>query len=182
MGDFNACTEMLNEENKNKLDDCGKIILSWIDEFNLTILNLEDNCEGVYTWSRGNLKSAVDYILINDIMYSQYLGMKIDEHKEELDLSDHCLVTVKFETKDKNSNNKGNRWIRREYFTKDEEALSTFAQEVVKDWEEKDVETVAELNKSMKDIARKILLRTYKRREDSQRKEEKPWINEEIRN
>ena len=60
LGDFNACTKMLNEENKKKLDNCGKRILSSIDEFNLTILNLEDNCEGVNTWPRGNLNSVVD--------------------------------------------------------------------------------------------------------------------------
>ena len=46
LGDFNGHIGLLGTQ---PLDKNGKTILSWLESYNLTLLNLDENCEGVCT-------------------------------------------------------------------------------------------------------------------------------------
>ena len=47
LGDFNGHLEELD----GKKDDMnGKMIRSWVEEYDLTLMNGDDKCEGVFTW------------------------------------------------------------------------------------------------------------------------------------
>ena len=48
LGDFNGHVGFLGEQ---KLNINGKLILEWLDKYDLTILNDVCECEGTYTWS-----------------------------------------------------------------------------------------------------------------------------------
>ena len=93
---MNAHTGLIGPQ---ALNPNGKIILDWLDKFNLTLLNLNSNCEGEITWSRGDQKSTIDLILTNPEMYNYYKRMKIDEDKEYFDLWDHNQISVDFKIK-----------------------------------------------------------------------------------
>ena len=41
---------------------------------------------------RRNPRSAVDHILVNDMMGKKFKGMYIDENAEEVNMSDHNLL------------------------------------------------------------------------------------------
>ena len=98
MGDFNGHIKMLDQ---SKEDANGKMVLKWMDEFNLTLLNLDEKCKGLYTWRRKLLngkeqKSAIDFILVNNKMYELFEGMSIDEDRLRIDYSDHSLLSAEF--------------------------------------------------------------------------------------
>ena len=65
----------------------------WTEKFNLHHLNLSEKCIGRYTFHNNTgKKSAIDHVLVNGKMMEGYKGMYIDENKEQLNISDHCLV------------------------------------------------------------------------------------------
>ena len=50
----------------------------------------------VYLQQYSRKKSAIDHILINGRMMESFKGMQIDDSKELLNISDHCLVRAWF--------------------------------------------------------------------------------------
>ena len=68
------------------------MIEEWSIKYNLNHFNQSDNCIGTYTFSSKNGKSAISHILVNDLLYTGFKGMHIDEEKMLLDISDHCLA------------------------------------------------------------------------------------------
>ena len=179
LGDFNGHIGILGHQKANQH---GKIVLKWIEEDGLTLLNLDENCEGVYTWSRGDQKSVIDYALVNRKMYNHFVEMKIDENREEFADSDHHLISIKFKFQIKGEKRK-NKWIKREYFTKDKKALKIYREKLEQFWRNNRIETINEMDKSIMKIAKETLLRVYRRREsdDEEKKEERPWMNDNIR-
>ena len=93
LGDFNAHLGYVGfqEENEN-----GSIVNEFIEKNSIILLNLDEKCIGEYTWQRREQRSAIDFILANEGGYSRFRGMTIDEARNEIDLSDHCLVTARF--------------------------------------------------------------------------------------
>ena len=91
MGDFNAHLERLDGR---KTDENGRMVLEWIDSWDLILLNGDEKCKGTYTWIRGNSKTAIDMVMVNRRMYEVCEEMIIDEDKEEIQFSDHNLVTI----------------------------------------------------------------------------------------
>ena len=91
LGDFNAHLEILKHK-KNNIN--GSMVMKWLDKLDLTLLNADEMCEGTYTWSRGEQKSALDLVLVNRKMYEVCDRMVVDEGKEEINFSDHSMVTV----------------------------------------------------------------------------------------
>ena len=87
------------------------------------------------------------------------MEMTIDENKEEFDLSDHHLITVKLKISNK-SQKKGNnkKWITRVYLTEDENALAVFRGKLEGYWKNNKIETISEMNHSIRDIAKQTLL------------------------
>ena len=96
LGDFNGHQGYLGnqEENMN-----GKLINKMMQEEDLILLNIDSRCKGTYTWQRGEQKSAIDLIMVNQCGYEKFEEMEVDEKGEIYDLSDHCMVG---ETKPKN--------------------------------------------------------------------------------
>ena len=137
--------------------------MKWIEEDGLTLLNLDEKCEGVYTWSRGDQKSVIDYALVNRKMYNHFVEMKIDENQEEFAESDHHLISIKFKFQKKGEKRK-NKWIKREYFTTDKNALKIFREKLEQFWKNNKIETINEMDKSILKTARDTLLRVYRRK------------------
>ena len=94
LGDMNGRLTKLEPGIKN--DANGDMIENWILKYDLNHLNQTENCEGIYTFSTKNGKSAIDHILVNDQMFTKFKGMHIDEGKELLDISDHNLLRAWF--------------------------------------------------------------------------------------
>ena len=40
------------------------------------------------------MRSAIDFVMVDNIIYDRYVEMIIDEERERCDLSDHCLLEV----------------------------------------------------------------------------------------
>ena len=95
LGDLNARLRAL--EPGIDTDVNGRMIESWVTDRNLSHLNNTDKCEGKYTFGNpGGRRSAVDHILVNGEMQQNYRGMRVDENKEELNISDHNLLRCWF--------------------------------------------------------------------------------------
>ena len=64
--DFNAHVGIIGEQELNYI---GKIVLDIIimTENNMIMLNGMDKCKWTYTWSRGQCKSVIDFVLDNSI-------------------------------------------------------------------------------------------------------------------
>ena len=91
LGDFNGHLDILEDR---KEDENGKMVMEWTSTYGLILLNAEEKCSGKYTWSRGEQKSAIDFVLVNENMYKRIQKMEIDEEQEVIDYSDHNLITV----------------------------------------------------------------------------------------
>ena len=80
------------------------MICEWMSNYSLILLNMDEKCQGVTTWSRDykNQHSAVDFVLVNNYyIYKKICNMKIDEQKDVLDISDHHLVTFSLNIENK---------------------------------------------------------------------------------
>ena len=95
LGDFNGRLKRL--EPHIDTDSNGKMIEEWSIKYNLHHLNQSENCVGTYTFHSNKGRSAIDHMLANDRMYEEFRGMQIDEEKELLNISDHCLVRAWFQ-------------------------------------------------------------------------------------
>lgn len=93
LGDFNSHIDILGEQ---KLDMNRKMVLEWLGQYSLTLLNSDEKCERKYTWQKADQKSCIDFILTNGSMYDKFKHMKVDENNLEIDVSDHNLITVHF--------------------------------------------------------------------------------------
>ena len=79
LGDFNGHTGTIGEQQQNYN---GKLLMDLIIECNLTMLNDTDKCTGINTWSRGNQKSTIDFVLVNNKGYQTCEWRKIDETQD----------------------------------------------------------------------------------------------------
>ena len=131
MGDFNGHLKMIDGKDD---DENGKMILEWIEKYKLIMLNLEDRCEGIYTRIRGEQKTTIDYVLVNDRVYEDFRHMHIDEEKEIIDGSDHTLITVDLEVQKSMGKNK-TRWKEVIYYSDKEEVIRECVQELGEIWE-----------------------------------------------
>ena len=91
LGDLNGPVGFLGTQ---VLDENGRKLLSLVEEYNLKILNMEDECRDRHTWQRGEQHSVIDFVLCNEPMYKYFNSMTIDQEKEVIDFSDHNLITA----------------------------------------------------------------------------------------
>ena len=96
LGDFNGRLAQLEEGKAT--DPNGEMLEAWVEHHNMHHLNTLDTCDGTYTFSTVNGKSAIDHILTNDILFDKHISMFIDEDKAMLNISDHNLVRAWFQT------------------------------------------------------------------------------------
>ena len=180
MGDFNCHLGFLGyqEENEN-----GKRTIEFINNNNLILLNIDDKCQGTYTWGRGNQKSAIDLMIVNNIMYNYFEKMEVDEEKEKIDISDHNLIQMKIKVDRETKSFKGGVWEEYEYFKTDEKKLKEYREEVKSMLRREDINRMENFDRIV-EVAAKEKLKTKCRRKkiDSENyKIEPKWINESIR-
>ena len=96
LGDFNGRLAQLEEGKPT--DSNGEMLETWVEHHNMHHLNTLDTCDGTYTFSTVNGKSAIDHMLTNDILFDKHISMVIDEDKAMLNISDHNLVRAWFQT------------------------------------------------------------------------------------
>ena len=91
-------------------------------EDNMTLLNDTEKCKVIYTWGRGDKKSAIDFILVNTLAYKLCQEMNIDGKQEKCDLSDQNLIEISLKLNDTNHQRRG-KWEEKQYYRLDDESL-----------------------------------------------------------
>ena len=176
MGDFNG---HVGFKGMQSLDENGKMILEWME------LNDDFECKGETTWKRQEQESVIDYVLVSQNLYKEYIQMEIDEQQKYYDLSDHNLIMVELRKKVTGTKDKrGKRWEEQEYYKTDKNSLELYTREVSKKLENKENSDITELNSILQRAANKILKKKYKREVrimGSERNKEQPWITEDIK-
>lgn len=61
----------------------------------LVLLNEDPHCDRDIMWESQGLKSTIDFILVNQTMYSKFSHMKFDE-ESQFTLSDHAVLSAFF--------------------------------------------------------------------------------------
>ena len=179
LGDMNGHIDGLGYQ---KEDENGRTVLSWMNNFGLTLLNLEDLCSGTFTWGRGNQKSAIDHVLVDRLCRTWIRSMIIDEEKNLYDQSDHNMVCINMSIPKEKIRFKKKNLICREFYRTDDDSLDDFTSEFVTKIVEMEVENIKQFNNIMKTVADEKLKSLYRRRTtDSGNIKEQPWITNEIR-
>ena len=178
LGDFNGHVGFIGPQ---QCDDNGRMVLNWLEEYNLVLLNADPNCSGETTWSRGSQKSSIDFLMVNQKMYQFFHEMTIDEHKCIFDLSDHHLIEAQF--------NIPHRWQMKKQNTENVSYLK-ISDATTKEFQAKlDVHldknpgsSIEDLNASMKYIANAVMKRTFRKTTDCRDKLVSPlWFTNSIR-
>lgn len=86
VNDFNGRTEL---QRTQEIYENSRMILEQMEKYRLILLNEDQKCRGVHTWSRNERKSVKNYAMMTEKGYDKFQGMIIDEKKEIFDLSDH---------------------------------------------------------------------------------------------
>ena len=178
VGDFNGHLGYLGyqEENEN-----GKSINRMLEESGLILLNVDEKCEGVFTWLRGESRSAIDLVMSNEKGYSMIKKVKIDEKQEKIDLSDHCMIEIEMEI-GRSRREIWNGWTERWFYSRRREKMEEYIGRVENEIEQLEDVTVSKINDVIKRVADEHLKVKYRRKTcQVGKKEEPPWMNEEIR-
>ena len=148
----------------------------------MILLNDTEKCKGIYTWGRGEQKSAIDFILVNTLAYKLCQEMNIDEKQEKFDLSDHNLIEISLKLNDTNYQRRG-KWEEKQYYRLDDESLDKYIVQLELDLETTNDITIEEFNAMVSSAASRTLKSTYRRRlsKEDKCKIEAPWVTEQIR-
>ena len=185
LGDFNAHVKMLEPERNQ--DDSGDIITSWVDsdKIDLMLLNADTTkCEGLYTRTEKDSKSAIDLVLVNSRMYNLCKKMNIDEEKDIISFSDHNLIEIKLNSGVKVNKSFGSKYIMEEYYTKNKNKIKEWSERVKEKWKERGSNrNIIPMLKDMEEEGEKILKKKVKRRIGGRegRDIECEWMTDEIR-
>ena len=182
LGDFNGHLGFLGTQQKNHN---GERVLDLMETHSLQLLNGDMKCEGEITWCRGEQRSVIDFVLVNEAMYKRFHEMKVDENKEKYDLSDHNLIEVNFRMDVKKTKNLNTTSYKETtYFCCKEESLLQFIEDLEEALGEHDVTTIQEYNDLMIQIREQTLKKVYRRRvreECGECSPEPPWVTGEIK-
>ena len=183
LGDFNGHTGTIGEQQQNYN---GKLLMDLIIECNITMLNDTDKCTGINTWSRGDQKSTIDFVLVNNKGYQTCEWMEIDETQDVFDLSDHNLIDIELKLNTIHHRfDKKYQWIEKECYNFDERSTDLYIRKLEETMENGNVNTIEEFNMMIEDASNQTLKRSYKQRiimnNDKIIAKEPPWINAQIR-
>ena len=179
LGDFNGHTGVLGYQRQN---ENGQIVMNLMSNYGLTLLNLDEACQGTYTWTRNEQKSVIDFVMANKKCYEYFERLLIDEDREILDISDHNVLTLELKIKTENTNFRKREVVRVKYIKTDQESLEKFAVEMQRRLQTKDAETFEELNKKIEEVSESTLKAVYQRRVNQKHSvTEQPWITVQIR-
>ena len=180
MGDFNGHIKSIDGRDTDKN---GKMILEWMENYELILLNMDEKCEGVFTRIRGEQKTTIDYVMVNRKIYENYESMHIDEDKMIIDGSDHNLITVNLKIKEKNALKKA-KWKTNSFYTTKTEEVKEYIKDLGDMWEDGEEKDLQERLDDMGKKAEISLKRTARRKvggEEDNKVAEKVWMNDEIR-
>lgn len=99
MGDMNARIGREISYGDPVLNSNGTRLLNFRDDSDLNILNCSKLCSGKITWSRGNLKSTIDYMLCSDDFMNRVSNLVIDEERKYGLGSDHNVLLLTLNVK-----------------------------------------------------------------------------------
>ena len=178
LGDMNAHVGFLGEQELNRN---GERLLGMMDECSLIMLNLDEACRGVITREEGRHKSVIDFVLVNEFLYDDFVKMDIDENKELFDLSDHCMIRIDFRFGLKGSNEGVHKNV--EYYRVKDDMKERF---LLKMEERLLVMNVDEqecvFHEAVTEVCDEVLKRTRVVRGNLKKNEwESVWMNDEIR-
>ena len=177
LGDFNGHIGFIGEQQLNKN---GQIILNLMERHNLVLLNDNERCHGKVTWQERNMKSTIDYMMVNEKMYNKFEKMVIDEQKEEIDFSDHNLIAASFYMKRKRNimRDKGEKQIMKI----NEETKNLFKHTLRSKMETaQQLISLSEFNGMIKETSQEVMIKTIRIRENQRKQEEPIWFNMNIK-
>lgn len=180
-GDFNGHLRAIDGRDD---DINGRMLMEWVDEQGMIMLNLDEKCEGKYTRIRGDQRTTVDYIMVNRKIYSIFEGMKIDEKKEIIENSDHVFISMKMRATNNQSGFKKPKWITKKYLSDKEKDIEELVDEIENKWEENYPKQTQKLMEEVERITYKKLEKTIRRREGTEKGHrviENIWMTNEIR-
>ncbi len=102
MGDFNAHVGNGTggiAGNHEKVDTRGKELQHWVKELGSILVNAHDNCTGIWTWSRGEKVSVIDYIIASGDLEQDIQELYIDDEGEYDIGSDHNWMWLRLRHK-----------------------------------------------------------------------------------
>ena len=180
LGDFNAHLKILGAKDN---DINGKMVLDWLEKYDLVLLNADEKCRGLFTWGRREQRSAIDLVLVNRKMYEICLKMSIDEEGAIINFSDHNLITLELNLRggDLIRYRKG-KWEKGEFLKKDPASMGKMIQELKEVW----VRGMGYENmwKDLLIVQDKVLKSTFRKRVGDSKEgkvEEAEWVTQEIR-
>ena len=177
LGDFNGHLGFLGPQ---QCDENGRMVVNWLDEHNLVLLNADPNCTGETTWSRGEQKSSIDFMLVNQKLYQNFYSMDIDEDKSSFDLSDHHMIEAQFQMPFRRKEKQVTEDVN--YLKISEDTSADFKRRLEMHLQGKPSANIEELNNNMKSIADTVMKRTFKKRTDCREKLSSPlWFNANIK-
>ena len=179
LGDFNGHITLLGPQRQ---DENGSMVMDFVNNFGLNLLNIDEACQGTYTWNRHQQRSVIDFVLVNNRCYRFFENMHIDETRELLDISDHNMITITFKIPTDGFSFRKGKEVKKTYYKVDEQSLWQFVKEMERRLEMKKIEQFEELNEAVKEVADQTLRATYCRKLNNNKDiKEQPWISPEIR-
>ena len=160
IGDFNGHIEEIGYQKEN---NNGKIMKNIIERYNLSMLNLNDNCTGKNTWQRQDQKSTIDYALANEELLRKFKKMIIDEEREKFDLSDHSLIEI-YITKGKNEKEAEENNLTKTYLSYKEDDLVIFVNKVNDFIDNNPVNNFTQLNHLISKTSEEVLRKKFIKR------------------
>ncbi len=103
IGDFNGHVGESIPGNHPKIDQTGKGLIEFMRYQDLVLVNGLECCEGVWTWTRRDQRSAIDFCFVSRALKPYIRKMTIDEHGLFEIGSDHNMFWVEFMIPNKSS-------------------------------------------------------------------------------
>ena len=151
-----------------------------IQDENLILLNFDSRCKGTYTWQRGEQKSAIDLIMVNQCGYEKFEEMEINKKKEIYDLSDHCMVRLSLKMK-KNKQKREKEQTVEKYRLSQGRMNNYYIKEVKYRLTEKEDIARYNDNKVMKESTEKHLKVTIRIIKGKAEEKDKTWMTEQVK-
>lgn len=147
-GDFNAHLGYLGHQTEN---ENGKLVNQFIEESGLILMNLDDKCSGTYTWERGEWKSAIDLVLSKENIYGKCKKITIDEKRECIDISDHCMIIIEMEM-DYGKGIERKQWKETYFYNSKEKKMDVYRSKVEEKLMELHYPSMREINEIIKEL------------------------------
>lgn len=155
--------------------------MNLMEKESLILLNNDDRCDGQFTREEGGIKSAIDFVLVNSIMYQNFINMKIDEEKNIYDLSDHCVLQTNFLLRDTRKLRCKEREIVNYFSVKDDmkdKFINNSEQKIHREAGSIDME---KLEFIIHETAQNTLRKKYIKKTDIINKPDPIWFNKEMK-